>query len=147
MRCYMILLNIENVSKAYTEKTLLKNISLGIMENDKIGLIGVNGTGKTTLLKIIAGVEEPDEGRIIKTNNINIEYLPQNPYFDPNAKVIEQVFKGTSQNMKVIREYEAAINDINTPKDKMIKLTQQMDEINGWELESEAKNILTKLGI
>ncbi|WFA09175.1 ABC-F family ATP-binding cassette domain-containing protein [Tissierella sp. Yu-01] len=143
----MILLNIENVSKAYTEKALLKNVSFGIMENDKIGLIGVNGTGKTTLLKLIASIEEPDEGRIIKTNNVNIEYLPQNPHFDPNAKVIEQVFKGNSENMKVIREYESAINDPNSPKDRIIKLTQLMDEINGWELESEAKNVLTKLGI
>lgn len=143
----MILLNIENVSKAYTEKILLKNISFGIMDNDKIGLIGVNGTGKTTLLKLIASIEEPDEGRIIKSNNVNIEYLPQNPDFDPNAKVIEQVFKGNSENMKVIREYEAAINDPNTSKDTIIKLTQMMDEINGWELESEAKNVLTKLGI
>ena len=143
----MILLNIENVSKSYTEKTLLKDVSFGIMDNDKIGLIGINGTGKTTLLKLLAGVEEPDQGRIIKTNNVNIEYLPQNPYFDTDAKVIEQVFKGTSQNMKEIREYEVAINNPNTSKEEIIRLSQQMDNINGWELESEAKNVLTQLGI
>jgi ATP-binding cassette subfamily F protein uup len=143
----MILLNIENITKSYTEKPLLKDISFGIMDNDKIGLIGINGTGKTTLLKIIAGVEEPDGGRVIRTNNVNIEYLPQEPYVDLSAKVIEQVFKGTSQNMKVIREYEAAINNPNTSKTEIIRLTQIMDEINGWELESEAKNVLTKLGI
>lgn len=143
----MILLNIENISKSYTEKTLLKNISFGIMDNDKIGLIGINGTGKTTLLKIIAGLEEPDEGRIIRSNNVNVEYLPQDPYFDPNAKVIEQVFKGTSQNMKIIRDYETAISSPDTPKEEIIRLTQTMDEVSGWELESEAKNVLTKLGI
>ncbi len=143
----MILLNIENISKSYTEKTILKDVSFGIMDNDKIGLIGINGTGKTTLLKILAGVEETDKGRVIRSNNTNVEYLPQNPYFDPKAKVIEQVFKGTSHNMKVIRDYESAINNPNTSKDEIIRLTQTMDEINGWELESEAKNILTKLGI
>ena len=143
----MILLNIEKVSKTYTEKTILKDVSFGIMDNDKIGLIGINGTGKTTLLKIIAGVEEPDSGRVIKTNDVNIEYLPQNPYFDGDAKVIEQVFKGTSDNMKVIREYEEAINNPQTSEEKLISLSQTMDEINGWELESEAKTILTKLGI
>jgi ATP-binding cassette subfamily F protein uup len=143
----MILLNLENVSKAYTEKTLLNNISFGIMDNDKIGLIGVNGTGKTTLLRIISGIEEPDEGRVIKTNNINVEYLPQNPDFEANARVIEQVFKGNSQNMKIIREYEEAVNNPNASKEKIISLAQRMDEINGWELESEAKNVLTKLGV
>ena len=143
----MILLNIEDISKSYTEKTLLKDISFGIMDRDKIGLIGINGAGKTTLLKLLAGVEEPDSGRIIKSNNINIEYLPQNPYFEPNAKVIQQVFKGTSQNMKVIRDYEAAINNLDTPKEEIIRLSQEMDSIDGWEMESDAKNILTKLGI
>ena len=143
----MILLNIENISKSYTEKVLLKDVSFGITDNDKIGLIGVNGTGKTTLLRLLAGIEEVDEGRIIKTNNVNIEYLPQNPYFDGKAKVIEQVFKGNSQNMKVIRDYESAINNLNTPKEEIIRLSQQMDNINGWELESEAKNVLIKLGI
>lgn len=146
-RCNMILLNVENVSKAYTERTLLKDVSFGIMDNDKIGLIGINGTGKTTLLKLIAGVEVPDEGRIIRTNNVNIEFLPQNPYFEPKATVLEQVFKGTSSNLKIVRDYEAAINNSNTSKEEIIRLTQAMDNINGWELESEAKNILLKLGI
>ena len=143
----MILLNIENISKSYTDKILLKDVSFGINDTDKIGLIGVNGTGKTTLLKLLAGIEETDGGRIIKTNNVNIEYLPQNPIFDVKARVIEQVFKGNSQNMKVIRDYEYAITNPNTPKEEIIRLSQEMDSINGWELESEAKNILTKLGI
>lgn len=143
----MILLNIENVSKSYTEKTLIENISFGVMEKDKIGLIGINGTGKTTLLKLIAGIEEPDQGRIIRANNINIEYLPQNPYFEKDAKVIEQVFKGDSANLKIVRDYEAAISNPNTKKDEIIRLSELMDSVGGWELEAEAKSILTRLGI
>ena len=74
----MNLISLENISKNYSEKTLLNNISLGINEGEKIGLIGVNGTGKSTLLKIIAGVEESESGNIIKANKVRIEYLPQN---------------------------------------------------------------------
>ena len=143
----MILLNIENISKQYTERLLLDNISFGINQGDKIGLIGVNGTGKTTLLKLLTNIEEPDFGRIIMANNINIEYLAQNINVDPTSKVIEQVFKGTSENMKVIRKYEEAINNPKTSKDEIIHLSVEMDSINGWELESEAKSVLTQLGI
>ena len=92
----MNLISLENISKSYSEKTLLDNISLGINEGEKIGLIGVNGTGKSTLLKVIAGVEEAESGTIIKANKVRIEYLPQNPYYDEDATVLEQVFKGTS---------------------------------------------------
>ncbi len=143
----LILLNIENISKQYTERLLLDNISFGINQGDKIGLIGINGTGKTTLLKLLTNIEEADSGRIIMANNINIEYLAQNINVDPTAKVIEQVFKGTSDNMKVIRKYEEAINNPKTSKDEIIHLSVEMDSINGWDLESEAKSVLTQLGI
>ena len=143
----MILLNIENISKAYTDRLLIDDISFGIYEGDKIGLIGVNGTGKTTLLKVLAGVEVPDSGRIIRSNNVNIEYLPQNIDIDPNAKVMEQVFKGSSENMQILRRYQKAISNPNTSKEEIISLSQEMDLKGGWELESEAKNVLTQLGI
>ena len=143
----MILLNIENISKSYTDRILIDDISFGIHEGDKIGLIGVNGTGKTTLLKLLANVDLPDSGRIIISNNINIEYLPQDIEIDSDAKVIEQVFKGSSENMKVLKKYNEAILNPATPKEDIIRLSQEMDSINGWELESDAKNVLTQLGI
>lgn len=143
----MNLLNIENVSKRYSEKELFNNISLGINEGDKIGLIGVNGTGKSTLLKIITGEVPADSGRVIKGNNIRIEYLSQNPYFNKEATVLEQIFEGNSEIMKTIREYNRAIDNPDTPNEDIIKLSHQMDIKNAWELESEAKAILTKLGI
>ena len=143
----MIFLNVENISKAYSDKKLFENISFGINEGDKIGLIGVNGTGKTTLLKILSGLENEDEGRIIKTNNVNIEYLPQDMDIDGEISILEQVFKGNSANMKVLRDYQKAIYDETSSKDLIIELTEEMDRINCWDLESDAKNILTKLGI
>ena len=102
----MNLMTLENISKSYSEKKLLENISLGINEGEKIGLIGVNGTGKSTLLKIIAGVEESETGNITKTNGIRIEYLPQNPTYNENSTVLEQVFNGTSEELKLLGEYQ-----------------------------------------
>lgn len=142
----MNLLSAENISKSYSEKKLLSKINLGLNEGDKIGLIGINGTGKTTLLKIIAGVEKADEGGIIRGSSVRIEYLPQNPDFDPEATVLEQVFKGNSNVMKLIRAYEAAIRSQDTLTEKISKLTHDMDVMNAWNLESEARTILTKLG-
>ncbi|ADL53738.1 ABC-F family ATP-binding cassette domain-containing protein [Clostridium cellulovorans] len=143
----MNFLSAENISKSYSEKQLFNNINLGINDGDKIGVIGINGTGKSTLLKVIAGVENEDTGKIIRANAVRIEYLSQNPAFDENATVIEQIFKGDTPVMKLIREYEEAIEDKNTPDEKLMRLTRDMDAANAWNLESEAKTILTKLGI
>lgn len=143
----MNFLSAENISKSYSEKQLFNNINLGINDGDKIGVIGVNGTGKSTLLKVIAGVEVEDTGKIIRTNSLRVEYLSQNPDFDENATVIEQIFKGDTPVMKLIREYEEAIEDKNTPDEKLMRLTRDMDAANAWNLESEAKTVLTKLGI
>ena len=149
----MNLISIENISKSYSEKVLLNNISLGIGEGDKIGVIGVNGTGKSTFLKIVAGVEEAEEGKIIIGNKVRIEYLPQNPYFDENATVLEQIFKGSSPEISLIRKYEATLEKLNNDPNneslqkEILLLNHQMDAMKAWQLESEAKTILTKLGI
>jgi len=91
----MNLLTAENISKSFnSDKILFDNISLGINEGDKIGLIGINGTGKSTLLKILAGEEEADSGKLTKGNVVRIAYLPQNPEFDDNESVISEVIKG-----------------------------------------------------
>lgn len=143
----MILLSAENISKSYSEKKLLSNINLGISDGDKIGLIGVNGTGKTTLLKIIAGVERQDEGWIIKGNSVGVEYLSQNPNFDPEATVLEQVFKGNAPIIKLVRDYEEAIRSQIPSSERLMRLTRDMDAMDAWNFESEARTILTKLGI
>ena len=148
----MNLMTLENIAKSYSEKTLLENISLGINEGEKIGIIGVNGTGKSTLLKIIAGAEIPDSGSVTKSNKVRIEYLPQNPDYDDNLTVIQQVFKGTSEEMKLLLEYEETLNMLNTNfddklNDKLIKIQEKIDALNLWDLESEAKSVLMKLGI
>ena len=87
----MNLLTIDKITKAYTDKILFKEISLGIQEGDKIGIIGINGTGKSTLLKIIAGIEEADTGEVTTGRNIKIEYLAQQPEFDSSKNILENV--------------------------------------------------------
>ena len=148
----MNLMTLENISKSYSEKVLLKNISLGINEGEKIGIIGVNGTGKSTLLKIIAGAEVCDDGTITKANRVRVEYLPQNPDYNEDFTVLQQVFKGTSNEMKLLLEYQETLDLLSKNYDdnlnnKLISLQEKIDTLNLWDLESEAKTVLTKLGI
>ena len=152
-RKYMNLMSIENISKSYSEKILLNNISLGIGEGDKIGVIGVNGTGKSTFLKIVAGVEEAEGGKLIIGSMVRIEYLSQNPSFDEQATVLEQIFKGSSPEITLLRKYESTLEKLNSDPNneilqrEILSLNHQMDAAKAWQLESEAKTILTKLGI
>lgn len=145
-------MTIENISKSYSVKTLLKNISFGISEGEKIGLIGINGTGKSTLLQIIAGLETPETGKVTKGNRVRIEFLPQNPNFEDENTVLEQIFKGTSQEMTLLRNYQELLETLQTSyseslNEKLLRIQDEIDRLNLWDLESEAKSILTKLGI
>ena len=87
----MNIINAENLTKSYTERKLLDKASFYLQEGEKVGVIGINGTGKSTLLKIIAGLEEPDEGQVTCANHIVVRYLPQNPVFDPEMTVLDSV--------------------------------------------------------
>ncbi len=93
----MNILNIEHISKLYGEKKIFDDISYGIHEGDKIGIIGINGTGKTTLLRMIAGEESPDEGQVVTQNGLRIAYLPQNPEFPKDGTVLSYVLNGMSK--------------------------------------------------
>lgn len=121
----MILLNAENLSKGYSDRQLLDGCSLAVNEGDKIGLIGVNGTEKSTLLKIIAGLDFPDSGTVTRAGGVRVAYLPQNPVFSENATVLEQVMKGVAISEELAEE---------------AKVRQQADEY-------QCKTILTKLGL
>ena len=148
----MNLLNVENVSKTYSEKVLLNNVSFGINDGDKIGLIGLNGSGKSTLLKIVTGRDEFFDGSIIKGKGVRVEYLEQNSEFDPEATVIQQIFKGDTPEMKLLMEYEELLERTSSEfneedNNKLIKIQEKIDTLNLWNLESEVKVILNKLGI
>jgi len=101
------ILSVENIYKNYSEKTLLEDITFFINDDEKIGIIGINGTGKSTLLKLIAGEEYPDAGKITYSNGIRVSYLPQNPSFEAGNTVLQQIYKYVSNDMKQALEYEA----------------------------------------
>ncbi|MGN0621315.1 MAG: ABC-F family ATP-binding cassette domain-containing protein [Porcipelethomonas sp.] len=103
----MILLSAQNISKTYMERKVLDNVSFFLNEGDKVGIIGINGTGKSTLLKILAGAEEPDSGEIIRTRGVRISYLPQIPEFEEHGSVLEQVILHLPSDMKEAKEFEA----------------------------------------
>lgn len=102
----MLLLTAEKISKSYTEKILLKDVAFGIGSGEKVGLIGINGTGKSTLLKIMAGLETPDSGTVTRAGGVSVGYLPQNPLFEEGVTVFEQVVRGISAQQRESKEYE-----------------------------------------
>ena len=103
----MNIINIENLTKTFGDRVILSDVSLGINEHDKIGIIGVNGTGKTTLLRMIAGIEEADSGNIIMMNNVTVSMLPQVPVFKKNETIICYVSKGGIKGDSWDKESEA----------------------------------------
>lgn len=148
-----MILTIENLCKTYGEKILFEDVNFSLSDGDKIGIVGVNGTGKSTFIKVIAGLVPKDSGNIVTGKNIRIEYLEQDKTFDPESTVLKEVFKGTTPLMQALYNYENLVEaSRKNPSDQkmqaeLIKLTGKIDELNGWQLESDAKTILTKLGI
>ena len=145
-------MTIENVTKTFGEKKIFDNIIFGIDFGDKVGLIGINGAGKATLLKLVAGEDTPDSGQIIKMNGLRIGYLPQTPDFDPEDTVLGQVFNCDSPIMSLIKQYEQAVRDVENgggeaAEKALFELNDKMDAAEAWNLESDAKTILTKLNI
>ena len=146
----MNLITLENINKTYSEKVLLKDVNLNINEGDKIGLIGLNGAGKSTLLKILTGRDEFFDGKVSKSKNVRIEYLAQDTKYEDNSTVLEQIFKGDTPEMKLLMEYEDLLDRVSIDpslNDRLIQLQSKIDTMNLWDLESDAKTILTKLGI
>ena len=148
-----MILTIENLCKTYGEKVLFNNVNFSLSDGDKVGIVGVNGTGKSTFIKVIAGIVPKDSGTITTGKNTKISYLEQDKVFEPEHTVLMEVFKGTQPLMRALYDYELALQasqknpqDIDLQK-KIITLSSKIDELNGWQLESDAKTILTKLGI
>ena len=141
------LLSADNISKAYTEKWLFNGITFGIAKGEKVAMVGANGTGKTTLLKTIAGEISPDSGNISLANNCTVGYLPQEPVLDENKTVLETIFSDTNPTVKVVKEYEAAIADMDTDADHMQFLLDEMSRLDAWDFDKRAAQVLAKLGI
>lgn len=147
-----MILSAENLSFSYGDRVLFKNINFNVEEGDKIGVIGVNGTGKSTFLKMIANRDDGG-GKLTIPGTVVMEYLPQDPPFESQATVLEQIFKGDSPLMVLLRRYETAVEEaVAHPDDvklqkNLLNLQQEMDNKYAWQLESEAKAVLNQLGI
>ena len=139
------LLQVENLTKSFGVNSLFDDINFTINEGDKVGLIAKNGTGKSTLLSIIAGDDTPDDGKLIFKNDVTIGYLKQLPQFEPHLSVMDTCLIGDDDQSKAIRQYENALIDGNN--EEMTKAIQAMDLASAWDYEERFKQILSQLKI
>ena len=148
-----MILTVEELGKSYGEKTLFSHVNLNINEGDKIGIVGVNGTGKSTFLKTVAGKLVADTGSMVTMRNMRISYLEQSKEFVPENTVLMEAFKDDSPLMQALRNYESALaksekGDMSEKvQNQLAKASEQIDALGGWNMESQAKSILTHLGI
>lgn len=143
----------EGLTSTYGEKTLFKDIDFIINENDRIGLIGVNGSGKTSLLNVISGAVSPETGTITKPNDYTIGYLKQQPELDADKTIMEAIFEEQQPVFKTIRAYEGALQKFSDQPtdpqaiDRYTKMQAKMDQEDAWEADIQVKTILTQLKI
>ncbi|MGM0649121.1 MAG: ABC-F family ATP-binding cassette domain-containing protein [Bacteroidota bacterium] len=139
------LLQAENISKRFGELLLFDDISLNISEGDKIALIAKNGAGKSTILKILAGEEVPDDGKVTRQRNLRAGYLPQEIMLDENKSVMDAVFSLDSPMMNAVREYQECL--MHNDNEKLQACINKMDSLNAWDTELRVKQVLTNLKI
>ncbi|MFC5557732.1 ABC-F family ATP-binding cassette domain-containing protein [Ureibacillus thermophilus] len=144
---------VSNLTKSVGDKTLFKNVEFTIYEGERVGLIGINGTGKSTLLAILAGELEADSIEMDHPNKYRIAYLPQKPVFEEEVTVLQAVFSGNSPIMELNREYEEVVKALSLHpeseklQNQLFQLQQRMDAEKAWDVNALAKQALTKLGI
>ena len=148
----MNILSAEQLSKTYGDKTLFENISFGISRGEKIALIARNGTGKSTLLKILAGKDMPDKGSVTFRKDLRIELLEQDPYMDPDKTVLMTIFDDSNPSVQLMRDYESALEAVNRTHNReahneLQRIAGLIDDANAWDYEVRIRQILSKLNI
>ena len=138
-------LQIENLAKSYGDRLLFHSVTFGVNQGDKIGLIAKNGTGKTTLLNLIAGKESPDEGTIIFRKDLRVGIIEQTPQLEEHATVIEACLKNDTPATTAISAYEKALVENNT--DEINRALQEMDATAAWDYDDRLKQMLYQLRI
>ncbi len=138
-------LQVEELTKSFGERVLFENISFGLMQGDRVGLIAKNGAGKTTLLNIIAGKDSGEGGKITFARDIRVGYLCQEPLYDQNLTVLEACFCSDNDVVRLISEYEKAL--VSEDMAALNSLMERMDHLNAWDYEQRAKQILSQLKI
>lgn len=147
----MNLLSVENVSKSYGLRVLFEGITFGLSQGDKVALVARNGAGKSSLLRIISGKDVPDTGIVSMRKDMRVEFLHQDPQFDPNKNILEAVLSSDSELIRTVREFEEASealaeDDSEKNQLRMQDLNAKMDALQAWDLEQRVRTILGKLG-
>lgn len=143
----MNLLSAENISKNYADRWLFQNLNFGLQQGQRIAFVGINGTGKTTLMKVLAGLENPDTGLVTRRQGIRVTYLGQQPVFDESLTVEETIFASQNDTLRAVKDYEHVVNDPNHDPEDLQRVMERMDNLNAWDYESQVQQILGKLGI
>ncbi|MCR5886731.1 ABC-F family ATP-binding cassette domain-containing protein [Hymenobacter sp. J193] len=143
----MNLLSAENLSKNYADRWLFRDLNFGLQQGQRVAFVGINGTGKTTLMRILAGLEQPDTGLVSTRKGIRVTYLGQNPEFNESLTVEETIFASQNDTLRAIQEYEHVVNDPDHKSDDLQRVLERMDSLNAWDYEAQVQQILSRLGI
>tara|TARA_B110000879_G_scaffold47964_1_gene67631 strand:+ start:6578 stop:8458 length:1881 start_codon:yes stop_codon:yes gene_type:complete len=139
-------LSIESISKRFADREILSNLTFGMAAGDKVALVAQNGTGKSTLMKIIAGLEEPDSGRVVFRKGLKVRYLMQDPKINPDLTIWDSVFETDNPILIAISEYERCLEEGETGE-AFQKAMDTLEDLNGWDQEVKVKSILSELNI
>ncbi len=143
----MNLLSAESISKTYNDRWLFKDISLGISQGEKFGFVGNNGVGKTTLLKILTGEIQPDNGKLSIRQGIRLGYLTQTPSVSDQITVKDLLFSESNEVAKVVKEYEDCIHHPDTSPERMQAVLEKMEDLKAWDYEAKVHEVIEKLGV
>lgn len=140
-------LSAENISKTYSDRWLFKEISIGISQGEKLALVGENGVGKSTLLKILTGEIQSDSGTVVVRDGIKLGYLTQQPSVENHLTIDDIIFSDKNEVAKVVKEYEHCIHHAETSGDKMQAVLEKMEEMNAWDYDSKVQEVTGRLGL
>lgn len=143
----MSILSTEQLGHAFNDNWLLKELYLGLEKGDRVALVGINGTGKSTLLRILSGTLSPTQGKVVTERDLRIGYLEQDPKFNENESISDFIYSINNVQQQLIREYEEVISNEHPDEKRLNYLMDELSNQNAWEYEFEIKSILGRLGI
>lgn len=143
----MSILSTEKVSHAFSDRWLFKNIHFAVQKGDRVALVGVNGTGKSTLLKILAEKIAPMEGRLVKEKGIKVGYLPQQPDFSDYSNISDYIYSAEDPRQQLIRQYDQLVENQDFTSNLFHELTTKLTDLDAWDYENNFKTILSRFQI
>ncbi|WP_409151098.1 ABC-F family ATP-binding cassette domain-containing protein [Sphingobacterium sp. BS-2] len=143
----MSILSTEQVSHSYNDKWLFTDLHFALQKGDRVALVGINGTGKSTLLKILAELVIPNKGKVVKEKGLKVGYLPQDPDFSDLKTINDFIFSADNEQQQLIKEYEELIENEDVTSKRFLDVTEKLTALNAWEYENNIKTILSRFQI